>query len=104
MAKKALLAKLTTQDGKRDQLLAAIADQAMANAAGEPGTEIYAAHKDENDPNVVWFYELYSDEAALAAHGSSEGLKEFGKSIRDLMAGRPELIHLEPASAKGISL
>ena len=74
MAKTALLAKLTAKDGQRDALLAVIADLGMKNVSGEPGTEVYAAHKDQNDANVVWFYEMYTDGDALAAHGGSDGM------------------------------
>ncbi|WP_420626936.1 putative quinol monooxygenase [Candidatus Poriferisodalis sp.] len=102
MAKTALLAKLTAQPGKRDDLLAVIADIGMSNAAGEPGTEVYAAHKDQNDADVVWFYELYIDQSALELHGGSEQMKNFGRAMRDCMAGRPELIFLDPVVAKGV--
>ena len=102
MAKTALLAKLNAQPGKRNDLLAVIADIGMSNAAGEPGTEVYAAHKDQNDADVVWFYELYADQSALESHGGSEEMKVFGRAMRDYMAGRPELIFLEPVVAKGV--
>lgn len=104
MAKPALLAKLTAKEGMRDDLLAVIADLGMNNVSGEPGTEIYAAHKDNGDENVVWFYEMYSDQDSLVAHGSSDAMKEFGKATGQFMAARPELIFLEPVAAKGIDL
>lgn len=104
MTKPALLAKLTCNEGQRDALLAVIADIGMKNVSGEPGTEIYVAHKDTGDENVVWFYEVYTDEAALAAHGGSEEMKEFRRATGEFVAGRPELIFLEPVVAKGIEL
>ena len=55
MPKPALLAKLTANEGERDSLLAVIADLGIKNVSGEPGTEIYASHKDLVDENVVWF-------------------------------------------------
>ena len=55
MAKTALLAKLTAKDGQRDALLSVISDLGIRNVSGEPVTEVYAAHKDQNDENVVWF-------------------------------------------------
>ena len=104
MAKTALLAKLTAKDGQRDALLSVISDLGIRNVSGEPGTEVYAAHKDQNDVNVVWFYEMYSDKDALAAHGGSDGMKEFGRATGEFMAGRAELIFLEPVCAKGLDL
>jgi quinol monooxygenase YgiN len=102
--KVAVIAKLTAAEGKRDELAAAIADVGMRNVAGEPGTLVYAAHKDQKDENVIWFYELYSDGDALAAHGGSDAMKEFGRATGPLLAGRPELFFLEPLAAKGIDL
>ncbi len=104
MSKPALLAKLTVKEGQREALLSVIADLGMKNVSGEPGTEIYAAHKDKGDENVVWFYEVYSDDDALTAHGTSDAMKAFGNEIKDFIAGRPELIFLEPVAAKGITL
>ncbi|MBM36469.1 MAG: putative quinol monooxygenase [Actinomycetota bacterium] len=104
MAKTALLAKLTAKEGQRDALLAVIADLGMKNVSGEPGTEVYAAHKDQNDANVVWFYEMYTDNDALAAHGGSEGMKAFGKATAEFMDGRPDLFFLEPTCAKGLDI
>ena len=104
MAKTALLAKLTAKEGQRDALLAVIADLGMKNVSGEPGTEVYAAHKDQNDDNVVWFYEMYTDSDALAVHGGSDGMKDFGRATAEFMDGRAELIFLEPACAKGLDI
>ena len=102
VAKPALLAKLTAKEGQRDALLTVIADLGMRNVSGEPGTEVYVAHKDQNAENVVWFYEMYSDSDALSAHGGSDAMKEFGRATGEYMAGRPDLIFLEPVCAKGL--
>jgi quinol monooxygenase YgiN len=104
MAKPALLAKLTAKEGQRDALLAVIADAGMKNVSGEPGTEIYAAHKDQADENVIWFYELYTDQASVESHGGSDGMKEVGKAMAPFMGGRPELIFLEATAAKGFEV
>lgn len=104
MSKVAVIAKLTAAEGKRDELAAVIADMGMNNVSGEPGTIVYAAHKDQKDENVIWFYELYTDRDALAAHGGSDAMKEFGRATAPLMAGRAELFFLEPVAAKGIDL
>lgn len=104
MAKTAIIAKLTAKDGMRDDLAAVIADMGMKNVSGEPGTELYASHKDKGDDNVIWFYELYTDDASVKAHGGSDGMKEFGRATAPFMAGRPEIIMLEPFAAKGLDV
>jgi len=102
MSKVALIAKITAKDGQRDALRDAFASTGMANAAAEPGTEVYALNEDANDANVLWFYELYTDGEALAAHGGSEAMKALGGEIREFMAGRAELTFMNFVTAEGI--
>ena len=102
MSKVALIAKITAKDGQRDALRDAFASTGMATVAGEDGTLVYALNEDQKDANVLWFYEVYEDGDALAAHGSSEGMKALGGEIREHMAGRPELTFMNLVTAKGI--
>ena len=104
MAKPALIAKITAQDGKRDELATVFGRVLDSVRANEPGTEVYVIHDDVKDPNVIWFYELYTDDAALGMHGTSDIMKEVGKELGGLMAGRPELIRLMPRAGKGLAL
>ena len=39
--------------------------------ANEPGVLAYVAHFTETDPKEVVFFEVYKDEAAVAAHGTT---------------------------------
>ena len=50
----------------------------------------------------MYFYELYTDQDALTAHGTSDRFKEIGAGLRDLAGGRPELTILTPVSGKGL--
>ena len=101
MSKVALLAKLTAADGKRDELVEGLKG-AIRAVAGEEKTEVYALHVDAGDANVVWFYELYTDQEGLTTHSTGEAVKALG-GLGPLMAGRPELIFLTPVAAKGLS-
>jgi len=100
MTTPAIIAKITAQPGKRDELVAAL--QAMVEATNdEPGTIQYLLHIDDGDADVVWFYERYADAAAVDAHRSSEAMKAVGLAVRDLAAGRPELTMLTLVAGKG---
>jgi quinol monooxygenase YgiN len=99
--KVAVLAKIPAQPGKRDELVEALG-AAIDNANTEAGTLLYILHTDEKDPDSVYFYELYTDQDAFTAHGTSDRFKEIGKSLRDLAGGRPELTILTPVSGKGL--
>lgn len=101
MSGPAIIAKITAQPGKRDELVAA--RKAMVDhVESEEGTVQYVLHTDTNDENLVWFYERYDSQEALAAHSGSEAMKSLGGAVRDLAAGRPELIVLDIVAGKGI--
>jgi quinol monooxygenase YgiN len=96
-----ILAKLTAQEGKRAELLAAL--QALVdNAHHEPDTLVYAMHTDNADQVTVWFYERYLDDMALRAHSSSDVMKAVGAQLAPLTAGRAEIIKLTDVSHKGL--
>lgn len=103
MSKVAVLAKLTAKDGQRAELLKAF-DGMFAAVEGEAKTEQYVLHEDAGDPNVAWFYELYTDQEGLASHSTSDAMKAAGPALGALLAGRPEIIMLHPSRAKGVSL
>ena len=61
-------------------------------------------HADNDDADVIWFYELYPDQEAFAAHSGSPGMKELGGKLAGLVGGRPELHIVTPVKAKGLPL
>jgi quinol monooxygenase YgiN len=99
--KVAVFARIPAQPGRRDELVKAL-EAAIDNANTEEGTLTYILHVDDKEPDTVFFYELYTDQDALTAHGSSDFMKELGKSLRDLAGGRPELQILTPVIGKGL--
>lgn len=101
MSKVALVAKLTAAEGKRDELVEALSGVFGAVDAEEK-TEVYALHVDAGDPNLVWFYELYTDHEGLGTHSQGDAVKALG-GLGELMGGRPEITLLNPVKAKGLS-
>ncbi|MCU1366920.1 MAG: hypothetical protein JWL72_4883 [Ilumatobacteraceae bacterium] len=101
MSKVAAIAKIPAHPGKRDELVAGL-QAALDNAAGEADTLMYILHEDATDPDVVWFYELYTDQDAFVAHGTSDAFKAIGASLRNLAGGRPEITVLKPLGGKGL--
>jgi quinol monooxygenase YgiN len=100
MADVAVVAKIPAQPGKRAELAAAL-QGALNTAAGEPGTIYYILHEDVADENMLWMYEMYTDQAALDGHMGTEAFKALGPAIGPFLAGRPELIFLKPLGGKG---
>jgi quinol monooxygenase YgiN len=101
VSKVAVLVKLTAKEGQRDELVKAL-DAALATAAAEEGTIFYILHADSHDPHVLWFYELYRDQDAYTAHGTSDAFRAVGRASAPYAAGRPELVVLEPLGGKGL--
>ena len=82
-----ITSRVTAVPGGRDALIAAF-DPLHAAVADEPGTVIFAMH--EADENGLFFYEVYRDEAALAAHRDSAAVRDLvGRLDRDHVVGRP---------------
>jgi len=101
MSKVAVIAKITTVSGERDAVVEVLRE-VVAAVGTESGTLVYAMNTDRTNPDVIWFYELYTDEAALAAHGSGEAMKVAGPRLGGKMAGRPEILTLDLIAAKGL--
>jgi quinol monooxygenase YgiN len=100
MSKIAVIARVPAQPGKRDDLVAAL-QAALETASAEEGTTYYILHTDAKDPDVLWMYEMYTDQDALVAHSGSESFKALGPAIAPFLAGRPELTFLTPIGGKG---
>ena len=101
MSNVSVIAKLTSQDGKRADLIAGMAPM-IEHVETETGTLRYILLEDTGDENVLWLYEEYDGQESLAEHGGSDVMKALGGSIGPLMAGRPELTFCNPVGGKGL--
>ena len=71
-----LAVKWTIKEGELDAVLAALRPLTEASRA-EPGCLMYQAHRDPENPNVLFLYEQYADEAAYQAHAESEHFQRY---------------------------
>lgn len=101
MSKIGMWVKLDLQPGTRDQAVEII-QEALSAVESEPGTLVYVLNADPNDANVLYFYEAYTDQAALAAHGGADWFKAFGPKLAPVLAGRPTMTFLEALGGKGL--
>ena len=102
MSQIAYVVKLTAAEGKRDEVLSALG-KLVAATEDEPGTVQYVMHTEVNDPNVIWFYEVYADQAAFEAHIGSTTMAEVMGSLGGLLDGPADMRQLEVEQAKGAS-
>jgi quinol monooxygenase YgiN len=103
MSKVSLIAKLPLQPGKRDAFVEAFTPM-MEAVKNEAGTEVYILNFQDDDENVVWVYELYTDSDAMAVHSGSETMATLFGALGDLLGGAPELIPCTPHLAEGVDL
>lgn len=86
-----VIAKLKVKAGNEAAFQQA-ADKMVAHVkANEPNTLTYLLHRASSDPTEFLFYEVYTDQAALAAHGGSEPMQQFFGAVGGLLDGRPEI-------------
>ncbi|MBB6628191.1 antibiotic biosynthesis monooxygenase [Nocardioides sp. KIGAM211] len=66
----------TAEPGKEDVVLDAIT-QLSPLSREEEGNVFYQAYQDAAEPSVFRLFEIYTDEAAYAAHGASDHFKQY---------------------------
>jgi quinol monooxygenase YgiN len=95
-----VIAKLKVKAGAEATFRQA-ADKMIAHVqANEPGTLTYLLHRSTADPTEFVFFEVYADQGAFGAHGSSEPMQQFFGAIGGLLDGRPEISMYEELGGK----
>jgi quinol monooxygenase YgiN len=100
MSQIAFVVKLTAAEGKRDEALATLG-KLVDGAGDEPGTLQYLMHTETAEPNVIWFYELYADQAAFEAHATSTTMADVMGSLVGLLDGPADMRQLDVVRRKG---
>ena len=101
MAKHSLIAKLVCAEGRNAEFETELG--ALIEASNEEaGLEIYSVHRDVD--NVYWFFELYTDADAVAAHGTGDAMKAAMATTGGFLASPPEIHRLTPVVAKGLDI
>ena len=102
MSKIGAIIKMTARAGEREALVARLLKTAEA-AQGETGAEIFTVSVSPDEPDVVWIYESYTDEAAQQAHKSSETYAASRQKTDAMLSAAPETFPLVPMGGKGLS-
>ena len=103
MSKVGVIASAVAAPGRAD----AVADRlqhAVTAMHVEGGTEIYSVLRDAKDERVFWFFELYSDRAAMAEHARGNALRQVLADLEPLLEKGSEIHVVVPQAAKGLSL
>jgi autoinducer 2-degrading protein len=65
---KALIVSIHMKPEYRDKILAGALEDARGSQQDEPGCLRFDVIQDDADPNKIYFYEIYKDDAAFEAH------------------------------------
>jgi quinol monooxygenase YgiN len=88
-----LLVKIQVKPEVLDEYLkAAIAYDAKGSVSNEPGCYRFDVIQDENDPNTLYFYEVYRDKEAFQAHGKSSHFAQFREAAQGMASG-PSVVY-----------
>jgi quinol monooxygenase YgiN len=90
-----VIATLRVQPGKADEFERVFAELASSVRSAEPGNVAYQLCRSRSEPGTYKVLELYADEEALKAHGTSEHFKAAGPGLGAVLAGRPDVEYLD---------
>jgi quinol monooxygenase YgiN len=101
MSKVGNLVKFAAKSGKREELVEHF--RTLLDVVNtENGTQNWAVHISPIEPDAVWLYEIYTDQAAMDLHDSTEIMTQAKLKTQELTQGRPEVFPLIPIVGKGL--
>jgi quinol monooxygenase YgiN len=95
-----VIATLKVKPGQEDTLIAGMRKMIDHVQANEPDTVTYVLHRSTTDPTTFVVYEVYTDQAAFATHGSSQPMQEFFALAGGILDGRPDIAMYEEIARK----
>jgi len=95
-----VVAFVSVKPGQEDAFVEA-ARICVAASRAEPGVLHYDLWRETDGDQRFVLNELYVDDAAVAAHMTSDHFKAFGLAARDLAAARPTIIKTHAIDVAG---
>ncbi len=86
-----LIVSIKLKPEGRERFLAAIEDDAVCSERDEPGCLRFNVLQDESDPDRVYLYEIYRDQAAHAAHRKTPHYARFAAVAAETVEGQNEV-------------
>ena len=78
-----IMAPIQIKAGHKEEFIAAMLDDARGSVNDEPGCFRFDVIQDGADPNRIWLYEVYVDEAAFQAHVQTPHLIKWRDTVKD---------------------
>ncbi len=90
-----MLVRLQAEEGHRAGLLDVV-HRYTDGLGDEPGTEVFIVHLDPDDEDIVWLYEVFRDDQALADHRSTSGFARLMEELPEYLASPPGVLRMDP--------
>lgn len=90
-----ILVRIPVLPGRRPAALDVL-NRYVDDLDSEPGTEAFMVCIDPQDEDVVWLYEWFRDEAALAEHREAPLFQRLMGELPELVGENPGLMRLDP--------
>lgn len=81
-----IIVPIQIKEGYKEQFVAAMLDDAKGSVNDEPGCLRFDVIQDAADPNRIWLYEVYVDEAAFQAHLQAPHFIKWRDTVKDWRA------------------
>lgn len=78
-----IIAPIQIKEGYKDQFIEAMLGDARGSVNDEPGCLRFDVIQDAGDPNRIWLYEVYKDEAAFQAHQQMPHYTKWRDTVKD---------------------
>ena len=97
----ALINKITTKPGKRDEVIELILESSKP-FQNNASCLISLVYKDTKDPNVIWVEDVWTNKEDHIAALAQPELKPYIEKTIPLLKGMPEQHEIEFAGGKGL--
>ena len=87
----AVIAEVVVSEGKTEQFESIVAELVTQVRETERDNVLYKLVRSHSEPRHYRFIELYSDQAALAAHGKSAHFRDASRLMSPLLAQAPQI-------------
>ena len=86
---RALMVTIKIKAGHRDAFMEAMLSDARGSVHDELGCLRFDVLQDAKDPNTIYLYEVYRDEAAMEAHRQAPHFVKWRETVKDWFDGDP---------------
>ena len=88
MSQFAIFVTIKLKPGTADDFRQLILENAEAAVRDEPACQQFQVLTDESDPEIFFFYEVYTDAAGLDTHRDTPHYQKYIKGSEDMIADR----------------